>query len=128
ALNPVYSVGWQIAEVFRRHRRMSRRAAMAEAVQLLWRVGIPDPERRVEQYPHQFSGGMRQRVAIAMAIALRPRLLIADEPTTALDVTTQAQVVDLLAELQRDSGMAMIFITHDLGVVSDVADRVVVMY
>jgi oligopeptide transport system ATP-binding protein len=128
ALNPAYSVGWQIAEAFRRHRGMYRRAAFAEAETLLRRVGIPDPRRRVRQYPHQFSGGMRQRAAIAMAIALRPRLLIADEPTTALDVTTQAQVLELLRDLQRETGMAVIFITHDLGVVSDIADRVVVMY
>ncbi len=128
ALNPVYSVGWQIAETFRRHRGATRQAAFAQAVALLRRVGILDPERRVHQYPHQFSGGMRQRAAIAMAIALDPRLLIADEPTTALDVTTQAQVIELLQALQRDTGMGVIFITHDLGVVSDLADRVVVMY
>jgi len=128
ALNPVYSVGWQIAEVYRRHRGMDRSSAMARAEDLLRHVGIPDPHRRAREYPHQFSGGMRQRVAIAMAIALRPRLLIADEPTTALDVTTQAQILDLIAQLQREMGMAVIFITHDLGVVSDISDRVVVMY
>lgn len=128
AFNPVYSIGWQIAEVFRRHQGLAKRKAMTKAVELLRHVGIPDPERRAREYPHQFSGGMRQRAAIAMAIALKPRLLIADEPTTALDVTTQAQILDLLAHLRRETGMAVIFITHDLGVVSEIADRLIVMY
>jgi oligopeptide transport system ATP-binding protein len=128
ALNPVFTVGWQIAELFRAHGEQSGKAAAARAVELLARVGIPDPVNRAEDYPHQFSGGMRQRVMIAMAIALGPDLLIADEPTTALDVTVQAQIMDLLQDLQREIGMAMVLITHDLGVVADVADHVAVMY
>jgi oligopeptide transport system ATP-binding protein len=128
ALNPVFSVGWQIGEMFRVHQGLARRDAKAKAVELMDRVGIPSAKARVNDYPHQFSGGMRQRVMIAMSIALNPALLIADEPTTALDVTVQAQVMDLLAELQRESGMALILITHDLGVVADVADRIAVMY
>jgi oligopeptide/dipeptide ABC transporter ATP-binding protein len=127
-LNPVFRVGEQIAEVFWAHRRMSRVAARDAAVALLERVRIPSAARRVDDHPHQFSGGMRQRVLIAMAIALGPRVLIADEPTTALDVTVQAQVLDLLADLQRESGMALVLITHDLGVVARQADRVAVMY
>jgi oligopeptide transport system ATP-binding protein len=128
SLNPVFRVGTQIGEMFRRHRGASRREAKAAAVDLMQRVGIPDAAKRVDDYPHQFSGGMRQRVMIAMAIALHPRLLIADEPTTALDVTVQAQVMALLASLQREYGMALVLITHDLGVVADVADRMLLMY
>ena len=128
ALNPVFSVGWQIGEMFRVHQGLSRKESKAKAIELLDRVRIPSARDRVGDYPHQFSGGMRQRVMIAMAIALNPRLLIADEPTTALDVTVQAQVMDLLAELQHESGMGMILITHDLGVVADVADICAVMY
>ena len=128
SLNPVYSVGWQIGEMFRVHQGASRKEAKQKAVELMDRVRIPAAARRVDDYPHQFSGGMRQRVMIAMALALDPRILIADEPTTALDVTVQAQVMDLLKDLQRDTGMALILITHDLGVVNEVADRVAVMY
>jgi oligopeptide transport system ATP-binding protein len=128
SLNPVFRVGTQIGEMFRRHRGASRREAKAAAVDLMKRVGIPDAATRVDDYPHQFSGGMRQRVMIAMAIALNPRLLIADEPTTALDVTVQAQVMALLAGLQLEYGMALVLITHDLGVVADVADRMLLVY
>jgi oligopeptide transport system ATP-binding protein len=128
SLNPVFSVGWQIAELFRVHRGTRRREAMKLAAELMDRVGIPSARQRVDDYPHQFSGGMRQRVAIAMAMALEPAVLIADEPTTALDVTVQAQIMALLAEMQEQSGMALILITHDLGLVSEAADRVVVMY
>ncbi|MBN1091689.1 ABC transporter ATP-binding protein [Blastococcus sp. TML/M2B] len=128
SLNPVYSVGWQIGEMFRVHQGASRKEAKAKAIELMDRVRIPAAAKRVDDYPHQFSGGMRQRVMIAMAIALDPRILIADEPTTALDVTVQAQVMDLLKDLQRETGMGLILITHDLGVVNEVADRVAVMY
>ncbi|MFF3749732.1 ABC transporter ATP-binding protein [Streptomyces sp. NPDC002018] len=128
ALNPVLSVGTQLGEMFIVHRGMSRRRARERAVELMDRVGIPAAGDRVGDYPHQFSGGMRQRVMIAMALALEPALIIADEPTTALDVTVQAQVMDLLAELRRELGMGLILITHDLGVVADVADRIAVMY
>ncbi|NDL59260.1 ABC transporter ATP-binding protein [Phytoactinopolyspora mesophila] len=128
ALNPVFTVGWQIAEQLRVHRKMSRRESRARAIELMDLVKIPNSAARVDDYPHQFSGGMRQRAMIAMALALDPEILIADEPTTALDVTVQAQVMDLLEELQRDLGMALILITHDLGVVTDVAHRVAVMY
>jgi oligopeptide transport system ATP-binding protein len=128
SLNPVFSVGWQIAETFRVHGRISRRESYARAVALLERVGIPDAGRRARDYPHQFSGGMRQRVMIAMAIALSPDILVADEPTTALDVTVQAQIMDLIATIAREHRMAVILITHDLGVVGEVADTVVVMY
>ena len=127
-LNPVYSVGWQIAETLTAHRAASGRAAKARAIELLDRVGIGQPERRAADYPHQFSGGQRQRVMIAMALALRPEVLIADEPTTALDVTIQAQILKLLKELQAETGMGLILITHDLGVVAEVADRVAVMH
>jgi oligopeptide transport system ATP-binding protein len=127
-LNPVFRIGDQITEVLRAHLPISRRAARDRAIELLARVQIPDPARRVDDYPHQFSGGMRQRVLIAMAIALGPRVLIADEPTTALDVTVQAQVLDLLTDLRQADGMAMVLITHDLGVVARQADRVAVMY
>jgi peptide/nickel transport system ATP-binding protein len=127
-LNPVYSVGWQIAETLRAHGQASPAAARARATALLERVGIPDPGRRADDYPHQFSGGQRQRVMIAMALALRPDVLIADEPTTALDVTVQAQILALLAELKAETGMGLLLITHDLGVVAEVADRVAVMH
>jgi oligopeptide transport system ATP-binding protein len=128
SLNPVYSVGFQIGEMFRAHRGASRKEAKQKAIELMDRVRIPAAAQRVNDYPHQFSGGMRQRVMIAMAIALDPRILIADEPTTALDVTVQAQVMDLLKDLQRDTGMGLVLITHDLGVVNEVADNVAVMY
>ncbi|GAA0591756.1 ABC transporter ATP-binding protein [Streptomyces crystallinus] len=128
SLNPVLSVGAQLGEMFTVHRGMSRKDARAKAVELMDRVRIPAAKERVGQYPHQFSGGMRQRIMIAMAMALEPALIIADEPTTALDVTVQAQVMDLLAELQREMNMGLILITHDLGVVADVADRIAVMY
>ena len=128
ALNPVHRVGRQIAEIVRTHREISRDDAMQRAVELLGLVGIPNAEERARDYPHQFSGGMRQRVMIAMAIANEPDVLIADEPTTALDVTVQAQILDLLLDVRERLGMAMILITHDLGVVAGVADRVVVMY
>ena len=128
ALNPVMQVGKQIAEMFRVHEGMGRKEAFARAVELMDAVRIPSADTRAKDYPHQFSGGMRQRVMIAMAIALKPQLLIADEPTTALDVTVQAQILDLLAELKRELEMSVLLITHDLGVASQVADDVVVMY
>jgi oligopeptide/dipeptide ABC transporter ATP-binding protein len=128
SLNPVYTVGEQISEVLRLHRGMTRAEAEERAVEMLRRVRIPDPEQRVEEYPHQLSGGQRQRVMIAMALACDPALLIADEPTTALDVTVQAQILDLLRELQNEFGMAIMLITHDLGVIAEMAHRVVVMY
>jgi oligopeptide transport system ATP-binding protein len=128
ALNPVFSVGWQIAEMFRKHRGMNKSDSQAQAIRLMQRVQIPGAAQRVKAYPHQFSGGMRQRIMIAMAIALDPAVLIADEPTTALDVTVQAQIMQLLKDLQEERRMGLILITHDLGVVADVADRIVVMY
>src|SRR6186997_1069478 len=128
SLNPVVPVGLQVTEVLERHRGMSRRAAQPVARDLLKRVGIPDPDRRLKDYPHQMSGGMRQRALIAMALACNPRLLIADEPTTALDVTIQAQILELLRELVAEAGTALIMITHDLGVVAGLCDRVHVMY
>lgn len=128
SLNPVYRVGNQIVEAIRTHEKASKAEAKARAVDLLRKVGIPSPEARINDYPHQMSGGMRQRVMIAMALACNPKLLIADEPTTALDVTIQAQILDLLRRLRDDTGMAVLLITHDLGVVSETADRVVVMY
>ena len=128
SLNPVAHVGLQISEVFEIHRETTRKVGFERAVDMLVRVGIPDPERRAKAYPHEMSGGMAQRVMIAMALACEPKLLIADEPTTALDVTIQAQILDLMRKLQRDSGMATILITHDLGVVAEMADRVAVMY
>jgi oligopeptide transport system ATP-binding protein len=128
SLNPVFPVGWQIAEMFRQHRGMNKSDALNRAIQLMERVQIPGARDRVKAYPHQFSGGMRQRIMIAMAIALDPAVLIADEPTTALDVTVQAQIMALLEELQEERKMGLILITHDLGVVADVADRIAVMY
>ncbi len=128
SLNPVFPVGWQIGEMFRQHRGMNKSDAYAQAVRLMERVQIPAARERVKAYPHQFSGGMRQRIMIAMAIALDPAVLIADEPTTALDVTVQAQIMSLLEELQEERQMGLILITHDLGVVADVADRIAVMY
>ncbi len=128
ALNPVLSVGHQIVETVRRHQRLGRGAARARALDMLARVGIPAPRQRIDEYPHQLSGGMRQRVMIAMALACNPRLLIADEPTTALDVTIQAQILELLQDLQAEFRMGVLLITHDLGVVSSFADRVLVMY
>lgn len=128
ALNPVWSIGSQIVETLRRHEKMSAKTARQRAIELLDLVAIPEPHRRIDDFPHQFSGGMRQRAMIAMAISCNPRLLVADEPTTALDVTTQAQVLELLDKLRRDMSMSILLITHDLSVVSDWADRVVVMY
>ena len=128
ALNPVLTVGFQVAETLHRHRRLSRREAHAETVALLTQVGIPSPEERYASYPHELSGGMKQRVLIAMALACRPRLLIADEPTTALDVTIQAQILQLLRTLQRERGIAVLFISHNLGVIAEVVDEVMVMY
>jgi peptide/nickel transport system ATP-binding protein/oligopeptide transport system ATP-binding protein len=129
SMNPVYTVGKQIVEAIRAHDRgMSKKEARARATELLGSVGIPDPERRVDDYPHEFSGGMRQRAMIAMGLALEPSVLIADEPTTALDVTIQAQILHLIQDLNRSRGLATILITHDLGVVAEVADRVLVMY
>jgi oligopeptide transport system ATP-binding protein len=128
SLNPVFPVGWQIAEMFRMHRGMNKSDAQAQAIRLMQRVQIPGAAQRVKAYPHQFSGGMRQRIMIAMAIALDPAVLIADEPTTALDVTVQAQIMQLLKDLQQERKMGLILITHDLGVVADVADRIAVMY
>jgi oligopeptide/dipeptide ABC transporter ATP-binding protein len=128
SLNPVYRVGDQIAEMIRAHRDVSKAEALSRSVDLLRSVGIPNPERRVRDYPHEFSGGMRQRVMIAMALALDPEVLIADEPTTALDVTIQAQILRLLENLNRDRNLSVVLITHDLGVVAELADRVVVMY
>ena len=128
ALNPVFTVGWQISEMFRKHRGMSKAEGHKRAIELMNLVKIPSAAERVNSYPHEFSGGMRQRVMIAMAIALDPDVLIADEPTTALDVTVQAQIMELLAELQQQTGMGLILITHDLGVVAEVADKVSVMY
>ncbi|MVM55141.1 ABC transporter ATP-binding protein [Gordonibacter urolithinfaciens] len=128
SLNPVYRVGKQIVEAIRTHEDVSKKEARERAIDMLRKVGIPSPEKRIDDYPHQMSGGMRQRVMIAMALSCNPKLLIADEPTTALDVTIQAQILDLLRRLRDDTGMAVLLITHDLGVVSETADRVVVMY
>ena len=128
SLNPVFSIGDQIAETARLHEGLSRRAAMDRALEMLIAVGIPAAERRIQEYPHQMSGGMRQRVMIAMALACRPQILIADEPTTALDVTVQAQIFDLLDSLKEKTGTAIILITHDMGAIAEMAERVVVMY
>jgi peptide/nickel transport system ATP-binding protein len=128
ALNPVYTVGWQIAEGLRAHGRFSRKQARAKAIEILGKVGIPEPERRVDYYPHQFSGGQKQRVVIAMALVLEPGLIVADEPTTALDVTVQAEILDLLRRCRDEFGTSILLITHNLGVVADLADRVIVMY
>src|SRR5262249_51031620 len=128
SLNPVLTIGRQIAEALRVHRGVGRAEAHAGAVEMLRQVDIPEPQRRADEYPHQLSGGMRQRVMIAMALACQPRLLIADEPTTALDVTIQAQILDLMRALKEKSGAAIVLITHDLGVVAEMAQRVVVMY
>ena len=128
SLNPVYTVGEQIAEALRLHRKLPRKAAREAAIEAMREVSIPDPARRVSDYPHQLSGGMRQRVMIAMALACDPKLLIADEPTTALDVTIQAQILELLDDLRKTRELAVLLITHDLGVVAEVADRVAVMY
>ena len=128
SLNPVYTVGEQIAETLRRHQGLTRSQAQAQAIQMIDAVQIPLPERRVHDYPHQLSGGMRQRIMIAMALACQPKILIADEPTTALDVTVQAQIFDLMQNLQKETGAAIILITHDMGSVAEMAERVVVMY
>jgi peptide/nickel transport system ATP-binding protein len=128
SLNPVLTVGDQIGESLRLHAGLDAKAARAQSIAMLKQVGIPAPEKRVDEYPHQLSGGMRQRVMIAMALACRPDILIADEPTTALDVTVQAQIFDLLRDLQRDKGTAILLITHDMGAVAEMADRVIVMY
>jgi peptide/nickel transport system ATP-binding protein len=128
ALTPVYTAGWHISEQIRAHEKVSKKAAMARAVQLLESVGIPNAVERVNSYPHEFSGGMRQRVVIAMALSCNPSLLIADEPTTALDVTIQAQILELLRDLQKEFGSSIMLITHDMGVVSQMSDRVLVMY
>jgi peptide/nickel transport system ATP-binding protein len=128
SLNPVYRIGWQIAEQIRAHEPISKQAAHARAIELLTAVGIPHAAQRVNDYPHQFSGGMRQRVMIAMAVSCNPDILIADEPTTALDVTIQAQILLLIKKLRNDFGTAVVLITHDMGVVADVADRIAVMY
>ncbi|GGS53972.1 ABC transporter ATP-binding protein [Actinokineospora fastidiosa] len=128
SLHPAYAVGEQIAEAYRLHFGAGRRAARLRAAEVLGEVGIPDPKRRLAEYPHQFSGGMRQRVMIAMALACEPELLIADEPTTALDVTVQAQILELIARVQQDHGLAVLMITHDLGVVARAADEVLIMY
>lgn len=128
ALNPLKKVGEQVEEILIRHRHLNKAEAKAEVINLLRKVEIPTPEKRVDQYPHEFSGGMRQRVLISMALACNPKLLIADEPTTALDVTIQAQILELLKELQKQNGMSIILITHDLGVVANMCNRIVVMY
>lgn len=128
AMTPVYTIGWQIAEQIRAHERISQAAALARAVDLLAEVNIPRPEEAIHRFPHQLSGGMRQRAVIAMALSCNPALLIADEPTTALDVTVQAQILDLIRKLRRDHKSAVVFITHDMGVIAEMADRVMVMY
>jgi peptide/nickel transport system ATP-binding protein/oligopeptide transport system ATP-binding protein len=128
SLNPVYTVGTQVAEVFRKHQKISKREAIERSIEMLAMVGIPSPESRVKEYPFQMSGGMRQRIVIAMALACRPKLILADEPTTALDVTIQAQILNLINNLERELGTSMILITHDLGVIAEVVAKVIVMY
>ena len=128
SLNPVYTVGFQIEEVLRKHRGMGKKKARAEAVNMFGLVGIPEPESRLDDYPHQLSGGMRQRVMIAMALSCHPKIMIADEPTTALDVTIQAQILDLIGKLKEEIGMSVLLITHDLGVVAEICQQVAVMY
>ena len=128
ALNPVYTIGWQIMEGLRAHGDVSKQEARAKAIDILGRVGIPDPEERIDHYPHQFSGGQKQRIVIAMALVLNPGLIVADEPTTALDVTVQAEILDLLRRCRDEFGSAIVLITHNMGVVADLADRVAVMY
>lgn len=128
ALNPVKTIGSHLIEILKRHRKMNKKEAVKEAIAVLEQVGIPSPEKRLKQYPHEFSGGMRQRVLIAMALCCRPKLLIADEPTTALDVTIQAQILELLKKLRDDTGMSIVLITHDLGVVANISNRIEVMY
>ncbi len=128
SLNPVYTVGTQVAEVFRKHQKISKREAIERSIEMLGMVGIPSPESRVKEYPFQMSGGMRQRIVIAMALACHPKLILADEPTTALDVTIQAQILNLINKLEREFGTSMILITHDLGVIAEVVARVIVMY
>ncbi|MFP4461877.1 MAG: ABC transporter ATP-binding protein, partial [Thermotogota bacterium] len=128
SLNPIYTIGWQLSEAFTLHRNIGEKAVKRESIALLEKVRIPEPEKRLKEYPHQLSGGMRQRVMIAMALAGSPKLLIADEPTTALDVTTQAQILELINGLKRDMDASIIMITHDLGVIAEMCDRVLVMY
>ena len=128
SLNPVYTIGYQMVEMLQTHQKISKHDAMQKSIEMLEKVGIPSPEQRIKEYPHQLSGGMRQRVMIAMALSCNPKLLIADEPTTALDVTIQAQLLDLLKGLREKFGMSIILVTHDLGVVADFADRIQVMY
>jgi peptide/nickel transport system ATP-binding protein len=128
SLHPFYTIGWQIVEAYREHNKVSKAVARRRAVEMLDRVGIPNPDKRFDDYPHQFSGGMRQRAMIAMALVCDPKLLIADEPTTALDVTVQAQILELMKDLQREFNSAIILITHDLGVVAETCETVVVMY
>ena len=128
SLNPILTIGYQIAEAIRRHHKVSRAEAREQAVEMIHSVGIPDPARRVREYPHQMSGGMRQRAMIAMALSCNPRILIADEPTTALDVTIQAQILELIDELKQRTGTSVLFVTHDLGVIAQIADMVAVMY
>jgi peptide/nickel transport system ATP-binding protein len=128
ALNPVYTVGWQLVEAIRAHHDISKKAALARAIEYLEMVGIPQPDQRAKSYPHEFSGGMRQRVVIAMAIANEPKVLIADEPTTALDVTVQAQILETFERIRKETDLSIILITHDLGVLAGMADRLLVMY
>ena len=128
SLNPVYTIGDQIMEAIQLHQKLDKQAAREKAVEMLAKVGIPSPSERIDRYPHEFSGGMRQRVMIAMALSCNPKLLIADEPTTALDVTVEAQIINLMQDLQDEMGMSIIMITHDLGVIAGIADRVLVMY